>query len=182
MEIKAKCKYDLRSVQALTHLQMVRKGNPKVNMGFMCVLYGVFLLYLLSTVVVLGPEVLRAKKPVTIILLCIMAACILLLLYFYYLRPRIQYKSMAAFKDAENRYIFCDDVLQITSIAGDYTGNCEVKYSMFPKVYETSAYFFIFQTQRNVYLVDKTTIENGTAEDIRKKLYGSVKKYVMRSY
>ena len=41
---------------------------------------------------------------------------------------------------------------------------------MIPKAIETLDYLFIFQTRNQTFIVDKSTIVNGTIDDIRAKL------------
>ena len=90
---------------------------------------------------------------------------------------------MNKMKDVENQYIFCDNVLKTFTKSKEYNGEAEIEYSLFVKVYETSKYFFMFQTKNQVLLVDKNTIEGGTVEDIRNKLTTYVKdKYIICKY
>ncbi len=58
-----------------------------------------------------------------------------------------------------------------------------MEYSLFTKVYETSDYFFLYQTNNQVFLVDKSTVEGGSVDDIRNKLSSFVKdKYYICKY
>ncbi|MBO5065451.1 MAG: YcxB family protein [Clostridia bacterium] len=68
----------------------------------------------------------------------------------------------------ENEYIFCDNILKVYSNGEHYNGKVEIEYSLFVNVYETSEYFFLYQTQNQVYVIDKSTITGGSAEDIKK--------------
>ena len=48
---------------------------------------------------------------------------------------------------------------------------------------ETSKYFFIYPTNSQVFIVDKSTIVGGAAEDIRNKLSSFVgNKYIICKY
>ena len=86
-------------------------------------------------------------------------------------------------KDAENEYIFCDNVLKTFTKSQEYNGEAKFEYSLFVKVYETSKYFFMYQTNNQVLIVDKSTIEGGTVEEIRNKLSAFVKdKYILCKY
>ena len=73
-------------------------------------------------------------------------------------------------KETENEYVFCDDVLRAYTKSQEYNGEAVIEYSLFDKVYETSKYFFLYQTNSQVFIVDKNTIEGGTAEQIRSRL------------
>ena len=86
-------------------------------------------------------------------------------------------------KDIENNYLFNDNVLKVSSKSEEYSGEAEIEYSLFTKVYETSAYFFLFQTNNQAFIIDKSTIEGGSADDIRNKLTSFVKdKYFICKY
>ena len=174
MEITAKCVYDLKSVQAMQRLQMFKKANPKKRMIFWSVIYGVLVLILLLELICWQAEVIH--------LLVLMAVVMLLMCYMYFLLPRQLYKAQGKLKDAENTYTFGENSVHIVSQAEQYTGEAQVEYGLFIKVYETSEYFFVYQTKSQVYLVDKSTIQGGTAEEIRNRLSGAVKKYVICKY
>ena len=101
----------------------------------------------------------------------------------YFGLPNIRYKSLAKMKDAENEYIFCDNSLKTFTKSETYNGEAEIEYSIFVKVYETSDYFFLYQNNNQVFLVDKSTIEGGRIDDIRNKLSSFVKdKYIVCKY
>ena len=174
MEITAKCVYDLKSVQAMQRLQMFKKADPKKAMILWSSLYGVFVLLLLSMAI--------SGYEKVIMLLALLVAVWLEACYFYFLFPKQRYKAQGKLKDAENTYTFGENSVHIVSQAEQYTGEAQVEYGLFIKVYETSEYFFVFQTKSQVFLVDKSTIQGGTAEDIRNRLSGAVKKYVICKY
>ena len=174
MEITAKCLYNLKGVTALLHLQLFKKANPKSRMILWSVIYGVLSLILLLEKIFWQAEVIH--------LLVLMAVVMLLMCYMYFVLPRQTYKAQGKLKDAENTYTFGENSVHIVSQAEQYTGEAQVEYGLFIKVYETSEYFFVFQTKNQVFLVDKSTIQGGTAEDIRSRLSGAVKKYVICKY
>ena len=101
----------------------------------------------------------------------------------YFTLPRIRYNALANFKEAENAYVFCDDFLKVSTAGREYSGEAKIEYSFLVKAYETSKYFFLYQTKDQIYIVDKSTIEGGTAEDIRSKLSAVLKdKYFICKY
>ena len=86
-------------------------------------------------------------------------------------------------KNIENEYIFCDDELKAFTKSKEYNGEVSIEYSFLVKVYETSRHLFLYQTNNQVYIVDKNTIEGGTVEEIRNKLSAFVKdKYIICKY
>ena len=176
MEIKAKCKCDFESIRALTHLSLFKKANPKKRFLTWSIISGI-----LAVIIIL--EMIIFSDAMLVELLCVAGILFLLECYLYFLLPKIRYKALAKMKDAENEYIFCDNVLKTFTKSQEYNGEAEIEYSLFVKVYETSRHLFLYQTNNQVFIIDKNTIEGGTAEDIRNKLSSFVKdKYVICKY
>ena len=104
-------------------------------------------------------------------------------LYLYFVAPKLRYRALEKMKDIENNYLFKDNALKVSSKSEEYSGEAEIEYSLFIKVYETSAYFFLFQPNNQAFIIDKSTIEGGSADDIRNKLTSFVKnKYFICRY
>ena len=115
-------------------------------------------------------------------LLCVAIILFLLECYLYFLLPKIRYKALAKMKDAENEYIFCDNVLKTFTKSQEYNGEAEIEYSLFVKVYETTKYLFLYQTNNQVFIVDKNTVEGGTIEEIRNELKNKYKMIMIDEY
>ena len=174
MEIKAKCKYDLDSVKALTHLTMFKKANPKKRLmfwtGAFALIFGIIVL----------ETILFGVDTILLVLLGLVIIWLLVLYFWYFFIPKIQYKSLSKMKDIQNEYIFCNDELKAFTKSVEYNGEVAIEYSFFVKVYETTRYLFLYQANNQVFIVDKNTIEGGTAQDIRSKLTTYVKdKYII---
>lgn len=177
MEIKARAMLDPEAIKALTHLAMFKREDPKKRMRFFTIAYAILLAVLILESVLLGPEV---------ILWVLMGAMIfvyMLQCYVYFIVPKIKYKAMAKLKDAENEYIFGDNTVKVSSRSPEYNGEGEIEYSLFVRALETSRYFFLYQTRNQVLIVDKTTVVDGTVEEIRRKLIDALKdKYIICKY
>ena len=177
MEIRAKCKYDYDSVKALTHLTMFKKANPKKRLTFYSVAFAILFAVIILEIIAFGAD------TILFILLGVEIAVQVLLCFWYFIVPKMQFKSMAKMKNIENQYIFGDNALKVFTKSEDYNGEAEIEYSFFVRVYETTKYFFIHQTNNQVFLVDKSTVEDGTIEEIRNKLSTFVKdKYIICKY
>ena len=159
------------------YLSTFKKSNPQKTVITRAALCIVLLIVIVAMLVVFGADVtLFVLIAVDILILAI--DC-----FMYFGLPRIQYASLANMKDAENVYIFCDRALKTFAKSVDYTAEAEMEYFMFVKAYETAKYFFLYQTNNQVFIVDKATIENGTAEEIRNVLRGYMKeKYMICKY
>ena len=176
MEIKAKCKFDFDSIRALTHLSLFKKANPKKRFLTWSIISAILAVAIIFEMIVFSDAML-------IELLCVAGVLFLLECYLYFLLPKIRYKALAKMKDAENEYIFCDNVLKTFTKSQEYNGEAEIEYSLFVKVYETSRYLFLYQTNNQVFIVDKNTIEGGTVEEIRNKLSAfATNKYIVCKY
>ena len=177
MEIKAKCKLDFDSIRALTHLSMFKKANPKKRLTVWSVAFAILLVIIILEIIVFGVD------SVLFVLLGVEIIGLMLMYFWYFILPKIQYKALAKMKNAENEYAFCDDVLKAITKSEEYNGEAKIEYSLFVKIYETSKYFFLYQTNNQVFIVDKNTIEGGTIEEIRNKLSLYVKdKYIICKY
>lgn len=178
MEIRAKCKCDYDSVKALARLAMFKKADPKKRLKFYSIIYAILFVVLILEIIAFD-----VADTILFVLLGVEITVLLLLWFGYFIVPKMQFKSMAKMKNIENQYIFCDNVLKVFTKSQDYNGEAEIDYSFFVRVYETTKYLFIFQTNNQVFVVDKSTIEGGTAEDIRNKLSSYVKdKYIICKY
>lgn len=177
MEIKAKCKFDFDSIRALTHLTMFKKANPKKRLIFWSVAFAILFVVIILEIIAFGMDL------ILLVLLGVEMLWLMMMCFWYFIIPKIQYKSLAKMKETENEYVFCDDVLRTFTKSQEYNGEAEIEYSLFVKVYETSRHLFLYQTNNQVFIIDKNTIEGGTAEDIRNKLSSFVKdKYVICKY
>lgn len=170
MEIHAKCCFDFESVKALTHLSMYRKVNPHKCFMLIVIFFG---LSLLMALFLIHSRVLSIVSCAIFILGC----------FLHFVYPRIQFRALNKLQYMENEYTFFDDHISVSSKGEEYNGTAELKYSLIPKVVESSRYFFIYQSKNAVFIVDKATITGGSVEDIRDKLIGFVgKKYMICNY
>ncbi len=177
MEIRAKCKYDFDSVKALIHLTMFKKTNPKKRLMFWTVAFAILFGIIILEMVVFGVD------SILLVLLGVEIIWLIVLYFCYFFIPKIQYKSLSIMKNIENEYIFCDDELKAFTTSEEYSGEVAIVYSFFVKVYETTKYLFLYQTNNQVFIVDKSTVEGGTIEEIRNKLCDFVKdKYILCKY
>ena len=177
MEIKAKCKYDLDSVKALTHLTMYKKSDPRKRLIFWSTAFAILFIIIILEIVAFGGD------TVLYVLLGAEISWLLLIYFWYFIIPKIRYKALAKMKEVENEYIFFDNVLKTFTKSQEYNGEAEIEYSLFVRVYETTKHLFLYQTNNQVFIVDKNTVEGGTIEEIRNKLSLYVKdKYIICKY
>lgn len=177
MEIKAKCKFDYDTIKDLTRASLFyKKGNPKRR--FVAALIMCFFILIFSVINLIN------KLDYVFVMYFVLGVLLLLLdIYLYFLLPKVRYKALANMRETNNEYTFCDDVIRIVTTNNDYNGAAEINYSLLVKVCETSKYFFLYQTKNQVLIVDKSTIENGTADDLKNKLISYVRdKYTVFNF
>lgn len=160
MQIAAKCKWNLEVIKSLVHLLMFGKKNPKTSMLSFSILFFLFACVILA----LKTDFLSYIVVVSMIVLIISG------FFIYFISPKIRYNALGKLKDAEIEYIFCDDSIKVFTRSKEYNDEAECKYSIFVKAYETSRYFFFFATNNQVYIIDKATIVDGCATDVRNKI------------
>ncbi|MBQ1989260.1 MAG: YcxB family protein [Clostridia bacterium] len=178
MEIRAKCKFNKDSIRALAHLATFKKSDPKKTVIIRSTLCVVLLLVIIAELVVFEFDIIIPIVLIVVDILVIAIDC-----FMYFLLPRMQNKALAKMKNAQNEYVFCDNILKAFTKSDEYSGEAEIEYSLFVKVYETSKYLFFYQTNNQVFIVDKSTIEGGTVEEIRNKLSAFIKdKYILCKY
>lgn len=176
VEIKAKCIFDYKGVKALTYVTMYKRNNPQTAFHFLNTLAAFMIL-----AIIWGMQFGVDSKSIYLLVLYVIIFLFNCFLYFVF--PRMQYRALDKMKGIENEYTFCNEGIKVTSKHELYNGDAELKYSMIPKVMETSAYLFIYQSKNQVFIVDKSTITGGSIEDIRQKLIPHLKKkYIICKY
>lgn len=174
MEIKAKSVFDYESIKALAYVTIYKRKDPRKAFVFMNVWCIALVLLIVMEMISFGVD----GQLMMLLILAIVLALFNFYLYFGY--AKIQYNALQHMKNTENTYTFCEDLIKVSSKGAQYNGEAELKYSMIPKVMETSKYLFIFQSKNQSFIVDKSTIVNGTVDEIRMKLVQSSKaKYII---
>ncbi len=163
MEIKAKSVYNYEAVKAVLHLSLYKKANPKTQIALRLSVYAGSILLFLPAFILL--EIGSGYLLLGLMLLVAFLDC-----YMFFILPKIQYKGLSKLQNIENEFTFSDDFIIISSKGEVYSGEERLEYSLLVKAYETSRYFFLYQTKNQVYIVDKQTIDREGANAIRQKL------------
>ena len=178
MEIKAQSNFDLDTIKAFSRLQLFKKHEPKKRMIFWTVACSILLIIVVLEVIFLdvNPSLLYVLGGVLVVVFAL--EC-----YWYFFLPKIQYNALGKMKDIENEFLFCDNAIKVCSKNEEFCGTSEIEYSALFRAFETGKYFFLWQTKTQVLIVDKSTIEGGTHEEIRNKLLAVLgKQYVICCY
>ncbi len=177
MEIIAKTKYDYETIRDFNLFHYSKKTNVKTIFIIISILCGFTMILIISDLIFDG------FTPSSLTRMGIIAISYPFLCFMYFIYPKISYKAMKKMRNAENEYVFCDDSIKIRSVCESFTGESEIKYDFLIKAYETSKYFYLYQTKVQAYVADKSTITVKDAEEIRKKLMFYLgKKFILCKY
>lgn len=122
---------------------------------------------LAMTAIIVSGLIIFGNSIFLVILLAVFVIVILLQIYMYFGLPKIRYKSVDKFVNLQNNFIFTEKNMIVSSDMGDYSGTTNIEYSILFKVMETSENFFVFIQKQQVFLVDKSTVQGGTIEEVR---------------
>ena len=172
MEVHAKSKFDYETIKELAHRSSYRLLSPKIY----------WIIMIACTVVVFVVSLPFGIDSHDVGAIFAILICDAVSIYIYWGVPKIRYKALGKLQNLENEFIFGDETIKIINQSEEYNAEGEIKYTLIPKVMETPKYIFIYQNMRSVYIIEKSTITNGTIEDIRAKLaqYVPQKKYIIK--
>lgn len=138
---------------------------------------------LAMTAIIVSGLIIFGNSIFLVILLAVFVIVILLQIYMYFGLPKIRYKSVDKFVNLQNNFIYTEKNMIVSSDMGDYSGTTNIEYSILFKVMETSEYFFVFIQKQQVFLVDKSTVQGGTIEDVREVIKNALgKQYIICKY
>lgn len=176
MEVKASVTYDLKIFQTLRWISFFQKNDPKKKTRKQILIaIPLMIIFILYTVFVeVSPLVLGVAGVLLLDILQI---------YLCYGGAKSIDKAWRKNAGAQNQYIFKDDEMFVSTVANGYSGNSTIKYSVLFKAMETNEYMFLYENETNCYVVDKSTVTDGTAADIRLALATVLKdKYITCDY
>ena len=167
MEIEARSRLDLRSLQAVNGLAFSGKQEPKRKIKHTIIFLAICVIILvLSEVLMLALG--DSLPPWIFILMSISLLLSLFTVHTYYIAPKKQYKKLGTLADAENRYLFHETNMDvITDGADGFHAEETIPYSMLHAVKETTEYFFIYIDKFRVFPVDKQSMSTTEVDTVR---------------
>ena len=173
MEIKAQSVYDYETVKAMVRFSFYKRRSPrKTYIAYTAVMA-------VCVVILVALNLFVEYNSNFPFYLFVAAAGLLLINFSHFLMPKIRYNALKEMKDTVNNFVFTDECIFATSNNLNYSGNAQLNYGLFYKVYETDRYFFMFQDKLQLYIVDKNTIQ-GDANVISSKFQQCLKKKYIR--
>ncbi len=156
MEINASSVYDKKTIVAYTK-QSIKRFKPLYIILY--ILFGFMFIVDLYDIIALDASISVLIAPVFI--------CAFFLLFIYVFLPKLNYKMQKTTTDTINKYTFYDTKLVAISTAKGITSTSEVEYSTLDRVLENKKYIYIYIAKDKAMIVDKSTITNGSIDEIR---------------
>lgn len=166
MEIRGKSTYNWQSIKKFNNFIFFKRRKwLSILWIFAYVLSGIGFVFEIVTDNFDGNSIER-------LILLVLVALWLVFLWFVY--PKIKYSKNKLIHNMENEFVFNEDAFTMYQNSSSSDGNNTFKYSALWKVFETKDFFYIYLTQNQAYIVEKSTLEGGSAYDLRELLIKNV--------
>ena len=159
--IKASTVYDYETTRELYRFSIYKSKNPKIFL----VLFNVCALIVVALFIV-NFSIFSYDYSILVCML-IMIFCIALFNFMWFLMHKVNFEKRKLAKNAKNEYIFNEDDFEMSSNSIESSSSSKIKYSQIYKIYETKDYFYLFLDKASAAIVEKSGIENASAEDLR---------------
>ena len=179
MKITAKCTYDLPVYKAVQKNSRHRTGFILwilLFCGAACLGMGIF-----SKLATPAENSSDFENP-SIILGAVYLALSVFIIWARATAANRSFKKVKKDGIITNTFTFTDDTLEIVSKSDSIDSTGSIKYHALVKAIEDNDYIYIYPNKLTAYVVDKSTLEGGTAEELRAHLtsvFGK-KKYKIR--
>lgn len=177
MEIRASSVYDLKATKAAWRANIYNKKNPETQ----------FRRYIILAALVVTASVIYQFMVKQVVLMWVLSGLLIFFSAFlwlmYFVFPVMMFKDSQRLAEMPRNFVFREDTMSVEMSGEMYQGDSTVRYALMFKAMETGAYFFIYLTKSQLYIVDKSTLEGGSAEEIRNALSAVLgKKYTVCDY
>jgi hypothetical protein len=112
-------------------------------------------------------------------ILCLTTGLVLLvaLLFIIFALPGMIYsKNISSLAKKTQHYVFENDYFTVRAGGNEEEGFSKIKYSSLSKVHETKNYFYIYISNLQAYVLDKSQITNASPEELSRLLQSSLEK------
>jgi len=103
----------------------------------------------------------------------------ILYFYVYYFSGKKTYKKNKLFANLKYDYEFGIDDFLVTTTSDNTTGTSTVKTLLIGRIYETPAYFYLFNSNRTAYIVKKAVMSEEEAMVLRRRFQKVLDKKVI---
>ena len=167
MEIEAKSRLDIRSLQAVNGLAISGKKEPKRKIKNTLILVACCAVFLLlSEMLMLATG--DSLPPWIFIVMGVSVLFMLFPIYTYYIAPKRQYKKLGKQADMQSRYLFRETEMHVIVDGADgFHAEETIPYSMLHALKETTEYFFIYIDKLRIFPIDKLSMSATEIETVR---------------
>lgn len=166
MEIKASSKYDWETIKEFNKFHNFTKVKA-LNIGLIILEVVCALLFLLVAAI----DILDFE---TIMIYVLLLFINIMLVFVRFILPKIQYKQNKMLHGVVNEATFKENEILIEQRGENTCGTTTIKYDAVWRVYETKRFIYLYVNSRQAYIVDKSAVEGGTADELRAFLVKTV--------
>lgn len=168
MEITAHSNESYKAHKLFVNITL--KNNNIFN-KFFKILFPVFSVLALLLTLLYDKEILPLALMLTF--------CTLLYYFIDIFMPLINYKLTKVSTGLHDILTFYDDEIKVISQSKNINTESTLGYDVLKKVYETNEFFFVYISHQQAFIVDKSTIQGGSEQQLRNRLVKAVgeKKY-----
>lgn len=172
MEIKASSKYDYITVKTFQKFHFRTKFKALNILIFAATIFMLFAFTITAIYSYIDSQMIFSGVIFVIMLMG--------MLFVYFCMPKISYERDKVIKEAENNFLFGEEI-EIISKNNYQTTSSTLNYNAIWRVYENKNYIYIYLEPNKAEIVDKSTVTGGTAMDLRAFLLSMVgsKKYII---
>ncbi len=168
MEIHATTVYDEKTMKDFIGFSLFKGRNYQLRRRVAFWIWPVLMLLLLGLIVLELAMRLNADTLDTLIFAFFL--CVLTWAGLFYLLPAFLFRQSKKLLGTVNTFVFQEDGFLMSSESPLFKGDSTWQYSALHKVYETQNYLYLFITGAQAYILQKSGITGGTAEEIRSRM------------
>jgi hypothetical protein len=99
--------------------------------------------------------------------------------YVYFISGKKAYKKDKVFANLKYEYDFGIDDFQVSTTSDNTSGNSTIKTLLIKRIYETPAYFYLFNSNRTAFIVKKSAMSEEEAMVLRRRFQKVLDKKVI---
>lgn len=166
MEIRGKSTYDWRSIKKFNNFIFFKRRKwLSILWIFAYVLSAIGFVFEIVTDNFDGDSI---ERLILLVLVALWAV------FLWFVKPKIRYNKNKLIHNMENEFVFTEDGFTMCQHGDGIDSSGNMEYSAVFKVFEAKEFFYIYLTKNQVYMIEKATLEGGSAYDLRELLIKNV--------
>ena len=163
MPIEAEVIYDYKLYRDFSRFNMFKGKWNRAGLPFFAV---IVLIASIFTII----DIVSEKNSDYLFLSVIILILVIFMTFLYFFLPKISFNSNKLVSQTKNTFLFNETTISITTEKEGTNGQSTIDYSNINKVYETKLYFFVYIGMGQAYVIPKSSINGGKAEDLKEFL------------